>query len=84
MARHVRELAAQRGVPLGAVLEGGYEPTALAECVRETLAALGDDEPARVGGARAAVDLARRGAYRPLLAVVTTSIYAGSYEPVSG
>jgi acetoin utilization deacetylase AcuC-like enzyme len=33
-------------VPLGAVLEGGYEPAALARCVRETLAALGGDEPA--------------------------------------
>jgi acetoin utilization deacetylase AcuC-like enzyme len=47
MARHVRGLTAQLGVPLGAVLEGGYEPTALAECVRETLAALGSDEPAQ-------------------------------------
>jgi len=47
MARHLRDLAAQLGVPLGAVLEGGYEPVALAESVRETLAALGGDEPAR-------------------------------------
>jgi acetoin utilization deacetylase AcuC-like enzyme len=46
MARHVRGLAAQLGVPLGAVLEGGYEPAALAECVRETLAALSGNEPA--------------------------------------
>jgi acetoin utilization deacetylase AcuC-like enzyme len=30
-------------VPLGAVLEGGYEVEALAECVRETLAALGGE-----------------------------------------
>jgi acetoin utilization deacetylase AcuC-like enzyme len=47
MARHVRDLAAQLGVPLGAVLEGGYEPNALARCVGATLAALGDGEPAR-------------------------------------
>jgi acetoin utilization deacetylase AcuC-like enzyme len=47
MARHVRGLAAQLGVPLGAVLEGGYEPAALAQCVQATLAALGGNEPAR-------------------------------------
>jgi acetoin utilization deacetylase AcuC-like enzyme len=47
LARHVRELAATLGVPLGAVLEGGYEPSALASCVRETLAALASDEPAQ-------------------------------------
>jgi acetoin utilization deacetylase AcuC-like enzyme len=38
MARQVRELAR----PLGAVLEGGYDPDALAESVAATLAALGD------------------------------------------
>jgi acetoin utilization deacetylase AcuC-like enzyme len=42
MARHVRELAAGVGAPLGAVLEGGYEPRALAACVIETLTALAD------------------------------------------
>jgi acetoin utilization deacetylase AcuC-like enzyme len=47
MARHVRALAVSLGVPLGAVLEGGYQPAALAECVRETLAAFASDEPAR-------------------------------------
>ncbi len=47
MARHVRDLAAARGVPLGVVLEGGYELAALAESVGATLAALGGDEPAR-------------------------------------
>jgi acetoin utilization deacetylase AcuC-like enzyme len=44
MARHVRALAAAAGAPLGAVLEGGYDVGALAECVRATLAALSDDE----------------------------------------
>jgi acetoin utilization deacetylase AcuC-like enzyme len=47
MARHVRAFAEQLGVPVGAVLEGGYEPTATAESVRETLAALGGSEPAQ-------------------------------------
>jgi acetoin utilization deacetylase AcuC-like enzyme len=47
MARQVRGLAAQLGVPVGAVLEGGYEPAALAQSVQATLAALGGDEPAR-------------------------------------
>jgi acetoin utilization deacetylase AcuC-like enzyme len=44
MACHVRHLATQLGVPLGAVLEGGYEPLALAESVAATLAALGGQE----------------------------------------
>jgi acetoin utilization deacetylase AcuC-like enzyme len=43
MACHVRDFAAELGVPLGAVLEGGYEVEALAECVRVTLAALGGE-----------------------------------------
>lgn len=46
MARHVRDLAAKLDIPLGAVLEGGYEPAALAASVKETLAALCGDEPA--------------------------------------
>ncbi len=40
MACHVRDAAAAWGAPLGAVLEGGYEPRVLAECVAATLAAL--------------------------------------------
>jgi acetoin utilization deacetylase AcuC-like enzyme len=47
MARHVRELASGLNVPLGGVLEGGYEPTALAQSVLETLVALHGDEPAQ-------------------------------------
>jgi acetoin utilization deacetylase AcuC-like enzyme len=39
MACQVRELANQVGAPLGAVLEGGYHPPALAESVAATLAA---------------------------------------------
>jgi acetoin utilization deacetylase AcuC-like enzyme len=41
MACQVRDMATQVGAPLGAVLEGGYEPAALAESVAETLAAFG-------------------------------------------
>ncbi len=43
MACHVRELAARVGVPLGAVLEGGYEPASLVESLLATLAALGGE-----------------------------------------
>lgn len=69
MARHVRELAERLDAPLGAVLEGGYEPAALAECVRETLAALADGQPPHEAApealltSRAAAQLAR---YWPL------------------
>jgi acetoin utilization deacetylase AcuC-like enzyme len=38
MTRRVRDL----GTPVGAALEGGYNPAVLAECVAETMAALGD------------------------------------------
>ena len=47
MARHVRAFAGELGVPLGGVLEGGYEPAALARSLRATLLALGGDEPPR-------------------------------------
>jgi acetoin utilization deacetylase AcuC-like enzyme len=47
MARHVRDFAQELDVPLGAILEGGYEPAALAQSVRGTLVAMGGDEPAR-------------------------------------
>ncbi len=43
MACHVRELARSLRVPLGAVLEGGYAPAALAESVEETMRALGGE-----------------------------------------
>jgi acetoin utilization deacetylase AcuC-like enzyme len=43
MACQVRDLAADLGVPLGTVLEGGYEPLALSESVAATLAALGGE-----------------------------------------
>ena len=44
MARHVRDMAERVGAPLGAVLEGGYEPDVLADCVVETLDALAGSE----------------------------------------
>jgi acetoin utilization deacetylase AcuC-like enzyme len=68
MARQVRDAAAALGAPLGAVLEGGYEPRALAECVQATMAALaGEGEVASTAPAalstRAAAQIGR---YWPL------------------
>ena len=40
IACQVRDAAGAWGAPLGAVLEGGYEPRALGECVQATLPAL--------------------------------------------
>ena len=52
MAARVRDLARAAGVPLGVVLEGGYNPRVLAECVCEMLPVLaGEREP---GAAEAA------------------------------
>ncbi|HUB98415.1 MAG TPA: histone deacetylase [Solirubrobacterales bacterium] len=42
MAARTRDLAHSLGVPIGAVLEGGYEPTALAESVAATMDALAE------------------------------------------
>jgi acetoin utilization deacetylase AcuC-like enzyme len=66
MARHLRELARSLGAPLGAVLEGGYEPAALAESVELTMAALGGEgeaesvAPDPIVTSRAAAQLSRR------------------------
>ena len=43
MTVEVRELAARLGIPVGAVLEGGYAPAALAESVEATMRALGGE-----------------------------------------
>jgi acetoin utilization deacetylase AcuC-like enzyme len=43
MACQVRDFASVLGVPVGAVLEGGYHVVALAECVMATLAAFGGE-----------------------------------------
>ncbi|HTZ87061.1 MAG TPA: histone deacetylase [Solirubrobacteraceae bacterium] len=50
MARHVRDLASECKAPVGVILEGGYEPAALAVSLREALLALGDDRPPRALG----------------------------------
>jgi acetoin utilization deacetylase AcuC-like enzyme len=49
LARQVRDLALECDAPLGLVLEGGYEPVSLAQSVRETLLAIGDERPHRTG-----------------------------------
>ncbi len=46
MARHVRELGLAVNAPIGGVLEGGYDPDALAESVVATLGALAGDRDA--------------------------------------
>jgi acetoin utilization deacetylase AcuC-like enzyme len=43
MACRVRDFGARAGAPVGAVLEGGYEPRALAACVLATMRALGGE-----------------------------------------
>ncbi len=43
MAVEVRELGARLGAPVGAVLEGGYAPSALADSVAATMSALGGE-----------------------------------------
>jgi acetoin utilization deacetylase AcuC-like enzyme len=43
MAVEVRELGKRLGAPVGAVLEGGYSPPALAESVEATMRALGGE-----------------------------------------
>jgi acetoin utilization deacetylase AcuC-like enzyme len=43
LARHVRDLGARVGAPVGAVLEGGYDPAALADSVVATMKALAGD-----------------------------------------
>jgi acetoin utilization deacetylase AcuC-like enzyme len=69
MARHVRDAARRLGAPLGLVLEGGYAPDLLAECVHTTLAALTDEQPPRAvapGQASIARASAQVGRYWPL------------------
>jgi acetoin utilization deacetylase AcuC-like enzyme len=69
MARHVRDFAERRDVPLGMILEGGYRPRVQAECVRETLAALGGEGQARSAAAESPITsraAAQVGRYWPL------------------
>jgi acetoin utilization deacetylase AcuC-like enzyme len=61
MAVAVRELGARLGAPVGAVLEGGYAPAALAESVEATMAALaGAGEPVAAPETAVAVAAAAR------------------------
>jgi acetoin utilization deacetylase AcuC-like enzyme len=55
MACHVRDAAAGWGAPVGAVLEGGYSLSALAESVVATLAALGGEGEAASAAPEASV-----------------------------
>ena len=69
LARHLRAFAHDAAIPLGLVLEGGYEPVALAESVRETLLALGDERAPRSASAQRAATaraVAQLGRYWPL------------------
>jgi acetoin utilization deacetylase AcuC-like enzyme len=69
MARQVRDLASRGDAPIGAVLEGGYEPAALADSVQRTLAAVGGNEPARSTAAEPPLSseaVERIGRYWPL------------------
>jgi acetoin utilization deacetylase AcuC-like enzyme len=47
MARHVRDMADAASIPVGVVLEGGYNHRVLAECVPTTLAAFGGEGEAQ-------------------------------------
>jgi acetoin utilization deacetylase AcuC-like enzyme len=45
IGRHVRDFSERLEAPLGVVLEGGYQPRILGECVLETLTALAGVQP---------------------------------------
>jgi acetoin utilization deacetylase AcuC-like enzyme len=47
MAMRARDMALAAGIPLGVVLEGGYNRRVLAECVCATLPALAGEGQAR-------------------------------------
>ncbi len=73
MARLVRDLGAQAGGPVGAMLEGGYAPAALADSVVATMAALAGDGRGRLDRPGPDGDLAGGGARRPLLVALGPS-----------
>jgi acetoin utilization deacetylase AcuC-like enzyme len=61
MAVEVRELGARIGAPVGAVLEGGYSPPALADSVAATMRALGGaGEPTAAPETAVAAEAAER------------------------
>jgi acetoin utilization deacetylase AcuC-like enzyme len=55
MARLVRDMARAAGIPLGVVLEGGYNERVLAECVIATLIALAGEGESRSAAAESIV-----------------------------
>jgi acetoin utilization deacetylase AcuC-like enzyme len=69
MAGHVRDMAAAAAIPVGVVLEGGYNQRVLPECVRSTLAAFAGEGEARSAPAEALITAraaAQVGRYWPL------------------
>jgi acetoin utilization deacetylase AcuC-like enzyme len=62
MAVATRELGARLGIPVGAVLEGGYSPPALADSVAATMRGLGGGEgdPTAASDTRVADEAAGR------------------------
>jgi acetoin utilization deacetylase AcuC-like enzyme len=73
MAVRVREMARAAGIPLGVVLEGGYNREVLAECVCATLSALAgealgarDPQPPAQAGSSTARAISQVGRYWPL------------------
>ena len=72
MAARMRALAAELGVGLGLVQEGGYQPAILAECVCAVLPALAGEgeggEPAGTGDPLVAAALAQYGRWWPVSA----------------
>ena len=61
MAVEVRELGARLGAPVGAVLEGGYAPSALADSVAATMRGLGGSgDPVAAPETAVAADAAER------------------------
>jgi len=69
MARHLRDMAIAAEIPLGVVLEGGYNQQVLAECVPATLAALAGEGQARSAAPEALISsraAAQVGHYWPL------------------
>ncbi|MBS1891670.1 MAG: histone deacetylase, partial [Actinobacteria bacterium] len=61
MAVEVRELGARLGAPVGAVLEGGYAPNALADSVATTMRGLGGSgDPASAPESAVAAEAAAR------------------------
>ena len=77
MARHVGATGAGTRRAARRVLEGGYEPTALARSVHATLSRARIARGAAVARTRGTADLARSVARRALLAAVSRAVLSG-------